>query len=174
MIIHEPITRIERRRRRRRHRCLDEARSTSPAHGGESATLVVDLRLRVLTLGIGLGQAIVARVTALAIASEESTTLAGGWVVPPPPPFAALATSSHLCHVSPRLERWTLTKIIKAHDLGSFFVSPSFQDDPDMGNGRGRECEEDSQTLQLFHLRSGGNDVDVDRKSASPLHGVLC
>ncbi|KAI6683503.1 hypothetical protein NL676_029416 [Syzygium grande] len=56
-------------------------------------------------------------------------------------------------------------KIIRAHDLRSFFMSSPFRDSPELANGGGRGCEEDSQTLQLFPLRSGD---DVDEKSASP------
>ncbi|XP_010033710.2 WUSCHEL-related homeobox 1 [Eucalyptus grandis] len=87
-------------------------------------------------------------------------TTAPSTVAPPATP-SLLSAAARASSMDPN-------KILKAHELRSFFMSSPFRDDHDLasgGGGGGRECEEDSQTLQLFPLRSGD---DFDGKSASP------
>ncbi|KAI3443279.1 Homeobox domain-containing protein [Psidium guajava] len=92
-----------------------------------------------------------------------NTTAPSTVALPPPAAAPALHPAAARASMDPN-------KIIRAHDLSGFFVSSPFRDDPnpaDSGCGGGRECEEDSLTLQLFPLRSGDRD-DIDRNSASP------
>ncbi|KAF8037823.1 hypothetical protein BT93_B0615 [Corymbia citriodora subsp. variegata] len=89
-------------------------------------------------------------------------TTAPSTVAPPAGPPLHIPAAARASLMDPH-------KILKAHDLRSFFVSSPFRDDLDLANGRDsgdQECEEDSQTLQLFPLRSGADDFDG--KSASP------